>query len=59
MCSKKAKTTTVRVSSESLDRLTKLKAPKQVYDGFITQLLDLWEEKHGEKKPGPVLKDVH
>ncbi|GAJ02379.1 unnamed protein product [marine sediment metagenome] len=59
MRSKKAKTKSVGISPETFDRLTKLKAPKQVYDGFITQLLDLWEEKHGEKQPGPVLKDVH
>ncbi len=55
MCSKKAKPKSVRISPETFDRLTKLKAPKQAYDGFIMQLLDLWEEKlkKEEKEPGP------
>lgn len=53
MCGKKVKPKSIRVSAEVFDRLTKLKAPKQVYDGFIMQLLDLWEEKLKEEKPGP------
>jgi len=52
MRGKKAKTKSVRIAPETFDRLTKLKAPKQVYDGFIGQLLDLWEEKLNEGKPG-------
>ena len=51
MRGKKADAKTVRVSPETLDRLNKLKAPKQAYDGFISQLLDLWEENL--KKLGP------
>ena len=44
----------VGTSPETFDRLTKLRAPKQVYDGFISQLLDLWEEnlRQQGKKPG-------
>jgi len=45
----KAKTKNIRVSAEVFDRLNKLRAPKQVYDGFVSQLLDLWEEKLAEK----------
>ena len=51
MRGKKTEAKTVRISSETLDRLNKLKAPKQAYDGFIMQLLDLWEENL--KKAGP------
>ena len=50
MCSKKAKTKSIRVNVEVFDRINKLRAPKQVYDGFIMQLLDLWEEKLKQKE---------
>ena len=48
------KVKTVSTSMETFDRLTKLRATKQVYDGFISQLLDLWEEnlRQQKKKPG-------
>lgn len=52
MRGEKAKTKSVRLSPETWDRLTKLKAPKQAYDGFVGQLLDLWEERLKEEKPG-------
>ena len=34
--------------SETFDRLTEFKDPKQVYDGFIMQLPDLWEDLNGK-----------
>jgi hypothetical protein len=55
MSGKEEKPKSVRIRPETFERLTKLKAPRQIYDGFIGQLLDLWEEKSlkEEKKKGP------
>ena len=42
-------TTTVAVWKSTKGKLDKNKAPGQCYDGFIRQLVDLWE-KTGEEK---------
>lgn len=47
----KKKATSVRISLETYDRINKLKAPKQALDGFIGQLLDLWEKQKQEAGP--------
>jgi len=36
---------TIRVGSETSDRLDKLRHKGQSYDGFITELLDLYESR--------------
>jgi hypothetical protein len=36
--------TTIGVSMNTKDKLDKIRAPGQCYDGFICQLVDLWEE---------------
>ena len=42
-------TTTIAVWKSTKDGLDRNKAPGQCYDGFIRQLIDLWE-KTGEEK---------
>ena len=41
--------TTVGVRQSTKDRLDKNRAPGQCYDGFLCQLVDLWEESRGKK----------
>lgn len=36
--------TTIGLKMTTKDKLDKNRAPGQCYDGFISQLLDLWEE---------------
>lgn len=38
--------TTIGVKTNTKDRLDDYRAPGQCYDGFINQLVDLWEQKH-------------
>jgi hypothetical protein len=48
---KKAKDrTTIGVPTGTKDKLDRNRAPGQCYDGFICQLLDLWEEVDNTKK---------
>lgn len=42
-------TTTIAIWRSTKDKLDKHRAPGQCYNGFISQLLDLWE-KMGEEK---------
>jgi hypothetical protein len=36
----------IRVSAENHERLAKLSAPGQSFNGVITILLEFWDEKH-------------
>jgi hypothetical protein len=36
--------TTISLKKATKDRLVKARAPGQCYDGFLCQLMDLWEE---------------
>ena len=42
-------TTTIAIWKSTKDKLDKNRAPGQCYNGFISQLLDLWE-RTGEEK---------
>ncbi len=42
--------TTIALRQETKARLDQLRAPGQCYDGFISQLVDLWESK---RTPAP------
>jgi len=49
--------TTIGVKLTTKDKLDRNRAPGQCYDGFIRQLVDLWErtadtKKRPAKKPG-------
>ena len=39
--------TTIGLKSVTKDKLDKNRAPGQCYDGFICQLVDLWERSNG------------
>lgn len=47
--------TTVGVKQSTKDKLDRNRAPGQCYDGFICQMVDLWEQS-GNIKKGPVRK---
>ncbi len=38
--------TTIGLKKATKDRLNESKAPGQCYDGFLCQLMDLWEETY-------------
>ena len=40
--------TTIGLKTTTKDKLDKNKAPGQCYDGFICQLVDLWERSNGK-----------
>ena len=42
--------TTVGVKQSTKDKLDRNRAPGQCYDGFICQLVDLWEQSADSKK---------
>jgi hypothetical protein len=42
--------TTVGVKQSTKDKLDRNRAPGQCYDGFICQLVDLWEQSGDPKK---------
>ncbi len=42
-------TTTIAIWKSTKDKLDKNKAPGQCYNGFICQLIDLWERTGQEK----------
>jgi len=42
--------TTVGVRQSTKDRMDKNRAPGQCYDGFLCQLVDLWEESKSKKR---------
>ncbi len=39
--------TTIGLRQETKAQLDRFRAPGQCYDGFISQLVDLWEETYG------------
>lgn len=41
-------TTTIAIHKSTKEKLDRNKAPGQCYNGFICQLLDLWEKTAGE-----------
>jgi len=45
--------TTVGVKQSTKDKLDRNRAPGQCYDGFICQLIDLWEQVNKAKQPSP------
>lgn len=45
-------TTTVAIWRSTKDKLDRNRAPGQCYNGFICQLLDLWERNEGERVYG-------
>ncbi len=47
--------TTVGVKQSTKDKLDQNRAPGQCYDGFICQLVDLWEQT-GDAKKGSARK---
>ena len=47
--------TTVGVKQSTKDKLDRNRAPGQCYDGFICQMVDLWEQS-GDTKKRPVRK---
>jgi hypothetical protein len=40
--------TTIGLKTTTKDKLDKNRAPGQCYDGFICQLVDLWERTNGK-----------
>jgi hypothetical protein len=42
--------TTVGVKQSTKDKLDRNRAPGQCYDGFICQLVDLWEQQATDTK---------
>ena len=46
--------TTIGLKKITKSRLDNRRAPGQCYDGFLCQLMDLWEESYG-KKPSKTL----
>jgi hypothetical protein len=44
--------TTVSVSKETKARMDKWRATGQCYDGFLCQVINLWEQTHNGKYPG-------
>ncbi len=40
--------TTIGLKQTTKDKLDKNRAPGQCYDGFICQLVDLWERTNGK-----------
>ncbi len=42
--------TTIGLKKSTKARLDKNRAPGQCYEGFICQLIDLWEQVKGEKE---------
>jgi hypothetical protein len=40
--------TTIALKTTTKDKLDKNRAPGQCYDGFISQLVDLWEGTNGK-----------
>jgi hypothetical protein len=44
--------TTVGVKQNTKDRLDKNRAPGQCYDGFLCQMVDLWEATNSSARNG-------
>jgi hypothetical protein len=44
--------TTVGVKQNTKDRLDKNRAPGQCYDGFLCQMVDLWESTNSASRNG-------
>jgi hypothetical protein len=47
---KQDNTTSIAIWKSTKDKLDKNKAPGQCYNGFICQLVDLWERREEEKE---------
>jgi hypothetical protein len=41
---------TIGLRTSTKDKLDKHRAPGQCYDGFLCQLVGMWEEAHGNSK---------
>ncbi len=57
MINQSKRRTTIGVRTRTKELLNNNRAPGQCYDGFICQLVDLWEQVEGERKDywaGPV-----
>jgi hypothetical protein len=53
MMGKKENHTTIGLKKATKERLDEKRAPGQCYDGFLCQLMDMWEEvKTGHTSPG-------
>ncbi len=42
-------TTTIALHKSTKDKLDKIRAPGQCYNGFLCQLIELWEKTGSEK----------
>ncbi len=42
--------TTIGIKATTKDKLDKNRAPGQCYDGFLRQLVDLWEKTNGNDR---------
>jgi hypothetical protein len=42
---------TIGIRKTTKDKLDKSRAPGQCYDGFLCQLVDLWEETRNKQNP--------
>ncbi len=47
--------TTIGIKTSTKDKLHDNKAPGQCYDGFICQLVDLWEKANGNNESHMVI----
>jgi len=43
---------TIGLRRSTKAKLDKSRAPGQCYDGFLCQLVDMWEEVHASREPG-------
>jgi hypothetical protein len=50
--------TTIGIRQSVKDRLDGNRAPGQCYDGFLCQLVDLWEANHGDGTAKTAKKDA-
>ncbi len=54
MTERKTLHTTIGLKTTTKSRLDKARAPGQCYDGFLSQLMDLWQEAYGNSPEGTV-----
>ena len=47
----KLRRTTIGLREATKNRLDTNRAPGQCYDGFLCQMVDLWEKTHPENRP--------
>ena len=51
---RKTPRTTIGLRSATKAKLDGNRAPGQCYDGFLCQMVDLWEATHNEKSSNPL-----